>query len=801
MPDRDDNAKQPPGEPTIDQERTLANQSQRQSGDGPTPGVNTTSPVTSPGASSQRPAPVASAERPLPAAELGQTQPHDGNAASLDSASVQLGQSSANTRLGPDQAAEPKSQRPRQHSGVSDIKPDMHISRYRLIRRIGAGTYGIVYEAVHEFNDRRVAFKFFREDRHLDYEELEREVLVIRRLRETRGIVHIEDVDLEHDPPYYVMEYCQGGSLSDRLEQTKKLPVAEALRYFREIVETLAYVHARGIRHCDLKPQNILIDGSGRLRLADFGQARLCDEANLAFGTWFFMPPEQANTLADVPDASWDVYAVGVIFYRMLTGELPRFDSAFRERLSQSGVSLHRRLREYRELLAAAPAPELHHQLPEVDRDLREIVDRCLSLDPKVRFRDGGSVLAALERREWRRRQRRFLWVTRVSPIVLTLLLAVLGWFASSAALNDVSQSMAERLLASNEMLARSVAASLQIEMDRRVGAVLRVAADPKIREAIVAQDRPRLKQLLKKSEEQARSFDGEQGQQKSWFYGMNVADAHGTLLAMTQGDVLDQQVFDWRDWFSGQGDLYAYSDLKTRPPGMRFPPITRVHISQPYVSRVSKRPLIVAISAPVWSGDKPGEGSVVGVVMGAMEIDQLQGLLRGNVRRPQDLAPEPGKARQQADLTDGFVVLLNERGQFLVHRNMDQIKPEYSAPPLSVTDDSDRANEVYRAILAQKQGNRLYQLHDPVTDHTYYAAYMPLEMQLPDTDGQSTRTLRWVVIVQHDTDSVQKPIGQLRWLVIRFALGAVAVAAGFTAVLWVWLDRRQRKLDLIGRS
>src|SRR5208337_469663 len=101
-----------------------------------------------------------------------------------------------------------------------------------------------------------------------------------------------------------------GGSLAQRLREGA-IPAAEALPMFRRIVEAMAYVHAKGIRHCDLKPANILIDKRGRPRVADFGQAHFASDMSPALGTFFYMAPEQAQITAQEPDARWDVYALG----------------------------------------------------------------------------------------------------------------------------------------------------------------------------------------------------------------------------------------------------------------------------------------------------------------------------------------------------------------------------------------------------------------------------------------------------------------------------------------------------------
>src|SRR5690606_20160783 len=94
------------------------------------------------------------------------------------------------------------------------------------------------------------------------------------------------------------------------------LPVGEAVEVFREVAVGLSHAHDKGVLHCDLKPANILLDQDLKPRLADFGQSRLSHEQRPALGTLFYMAPEQAD-LEAVPDASWDVYALGALLFTM----------------------------------------------------------------------------------------------------------------------------------------------------------------------------------------------------------------------------------------------------------------------------------------------------------------------------------------------------------------------------------------------------------------------------------------------------------------------------------------------------
>jgi serine/threonine protein kinase len=153
------------------------------------------------------------------------------------------------------------------------------------------------------------------------------------------------------------MEYLEHGSLAERLK-AGPLPVAEAIHLFREIAIGLVHAHGKGVLHCDLKPANVLLDQDLHPRLADFGQSRMSNEQRPALGTLFYMAPEQADLKA-VPDARWDVYALGAVFYCMLTGQPPyRTDEA--STTISGGADLEDQLQRYVQWLHKAPRASAH---------------------------------------------------------------------------------------------------------------------------------------------------------------------------------------------------------------------------------------------------------------------------------------------------------------------------------------------------------------------------------------------------------------------------------------------------------
>src|SRR5207253_6984781 len=178
------------------------------------------------------------------------------------------------------------------------------------------------------------------------------EVRLLAGLDEARGIVALKNIHLDSEPYCYVMEFISGGTLAEQLAQRGKLPFGEAWRMFRELAESLAYVHGLGAVHCDIKPQNVLLDSRGMPRLTDFGQARGQGPRGSSLGTRFYMPPEQARLSA--PDARWDVYALGALLYQMLTGAKPRYSPGLSTELrgrTQSASEMRDELEKYAEYL------------------------------------------------------------------------------------------------------------------------------------------------------------------------------------------------------------------------------------------------------------------------------------------------------------------------------------------------------------------------------------------------------------------------------------------------------------------
>ena len=230
-----------------------------------------------------------------------------------------------------------------------------YIGPYRIVRQLGAGGMGAVYEAIHSSISRRVALKV------LHASVAQTPELITRFFNEARavnliehpGIVQVSDYgQTEQGQPYLIMEFLNGEPLSKRLHKgADPLTVADVIRLTRQLAEALTAAHDCGIVHRDLKPENVMlvkdieVDGGIRTKLIDFGIAKLAPqhqgEQALGFetaigtlmGTPVYMAPEQCRGAGDVGAAA-DVYALGTIVYHLLAGTPPFVASSVGELLA-----------------------------------------------------------------------------------------------------------------------------------------------------------------------------------------------------------------------------------------------------------------------------------------------------------------------------------------------------------------------------------------------------------------------------------------------------------------------------------
>lgn len=214
--------------------------------------------------------------------------------------------------------------------------------RYRLGDRIASGGMADVYRATDERLGRQVAIKLFRAGTAVPdaRDRLASEVRLLASLNHPR-LVALYDADLAAEQPYVVMELVEGASLSDDLARRGRLEPARTARLGAEIADGLAYVHARDVVHRDVKPGNVLLTPDDHAKVADFGIARLVDDARitqtgLMVGTAAYLAPEQVRGQSVTTAA--DVYSLGLVLLECLTGRREYEGTA----TAAAGARLHR---------------------------------------------------------------------------------------------------------------------------------------------------------------------------------------------------------------------------------------------------------------------------------------------------------------------------------------------------------------------------------------------------------------------------------------------------------------------------
>jgi eukaryotic-like serine/threonine-protein kinase len=342
-------------------------------------------------------------------------------------------------------------------------RPPTQLPGYKIEKFLGEGAFGQVWVGRDLNTGRMVAIKFYMHRGGVDWSLLAREVKHLVQLSADRHIVQVLDVGWQANPPYYVMEYLESGSLEGLLDTRGRLPIFQAIELFYGICVGLNHSHGKGVLHCDLKPANILLDEDYRPRLADFGQSRMTNDQTPALGTLFYMAPEQAD-LEAAPDVRWDVYALGAILYRMLTGSPPHRSNQLLKKIDTAG-SLPRRLDQYRQAILRDGPPKDHRTLKGVDRALAEIIDGCLASEPDQRFANVQQVLEALERRQANKQRRPLVLLGIVGPLLLLLLTVVFTTRSILETQSTVASALRQRARESNRLAAMFAAKNFELQL------------------------------------------------------------------------------------------------------------------------------------------------------------------------------------------------------------------------------------------------------------------------------------------------------------------------------------------------
>ena len=258
--------------------------------------------------------------------------------------------------------------------------------RYEILQLLGEGGMGAVYKASDRELDRFVALKVIRPELASNPSILARfkqELLLAHQVTH-RNVIRIYDLAEADGVKYITMEFVEGKDLRTLIREKNKFAPEEAVEIIQQVCLALEAAHNVGVIHRDLKPQNIMLDSSGRVLVMDFGLARTLEgdgmtQTGAIVGTMEYMSPEQA--LAKDLDQRSDLFALGLILYEMLTGKAPfKAESAL--------ASLIKRTQE-----RAVPVSDVDNQIPGT---LSGIVSKCLERDLELRYQSAAAILADL---------------------------------------------------------------------------------------------------------------------------------------------------------------------------------------------------------------------------------------------------------------------------------------------------------------------------------------------------------------------------------------------------------------------
>ncbi|MAX40586.1 serine/threonine protein kinase [Gimesia sp.] len=643
---------------------------------------------------------------------------------------------------------------------------------YLLIRSLGEGSYGSVWLAQEENTGKFVAIKFYTYRRGLDWSLLNREVEKLAELYTSRHIISLQGVGWNSDPPYYMMEYLENGSLSAFLEDGP-LPVSEAVRIAKTVLLALVHAHGRGILHCDLKPANILLDANFEPRICDFGQSRLTDEQSPSLGTLYYMAPEQADLQA-VPDSRWDVYALGALLYHMLSGRAP-YRTAENEQTIRSLNTLDEKLTAYRDLIRNSPRPAEHRKVSGVDRRLVDIVDRCLETDPQKRFPNAQAVLTSLVEREQQRARRPLIALGIIAPLLLVIGLIPVAGAAVNQMVSQFRNNLTQRALKGDSISANFLSQYMERDLQDRKDQLVDLSERTLLRSLMQGEEvngeiihrYPELFAYLMQEktliDEKRAALDRELD--TSWF----LTDEKGTQIWRDPGGPTIGQDFSYRDYFHGHGIEYDKDEI---PEGIE--PIKEPYICQVFKSDATHQ-WMVAIAVPVWDLKRE---KVLGVLSRTTHLAQL---LSGF---------DESLSGDSENLGDRKIALIDSRdGKMLAHPRMtsDTLK-SLSRDKVDQLVLADADFEQIRLIEHHQKKDQpkcvpamVDDYRDPVEavlsenskDNVWLAAFSPIG------------TTGWTAVVQERRSMALKPVAEMRNWLIQY--GFIVLVTSCLLIFTVW--------------
>ncbi|MFC2173459.1 serine/threonine protein kinase [Acidobacteriota bacterium] len=260
------------------------------------------------------------------------------------------------------------------------------IGKYKIVKVIGRGAFGIVYKAIDTDLDRSVAIKIVTK------EHIQKQEIIDRFVQEGRIISNIQDDNIvtifesgvHEERPYIVMELMEGTDLTSLIQLNGRLSISAKIDIIKQVAQGLYHAHKKGIIHRDIKPGNIRLLGNGRAKIMDFGIARIptsdMTRTNAFMGTPYYMSPEQIAGIRKIDERS-DLFSLGVVFYELLTNQKPfQGENAL--------TILHKIMHQ--------PAPAIDIPIDDQYKSLKRIIFRLLEKDPRDRFQNARELAETL---------------------------------------------------------------------------------------------------------------------------------------------------------------------------------------------------------------------------------------------------------------------------------------------------------------------------------------------------------------------------------------------------------------------